>query len=246
MEKSKSIFQKQSIVVISAVLCCLLWGSAIPGIKTGYRLFEITSGEPATHILFAGLRFTLSGIMVIIAGSIMQKTVLKPSKSAIPKVINLSLVQTALQYVFFYIGLANTTGVKSSIINAVNVFFAIIISCLIFKLEKLNLQKIAGCIVGFAGIIIINLGGEFDAGFTLLGEGFMILTAVASAFSTAMIRIYGQTENPVMLSGYQFFLGGVFMVIAGLCFGGTIHTVTVQGITLLLYLAFVSAGGYTL
>ena len=245
MTTNKPIFQKNIVVIFTAVLCCLLWGSAFPSIKLGYQLFEIPSNSTASQILFAGTRFTLAGILVIIAGSLLQKRVLKPSKEAIPKVFKLCLLQTVTQYVFFYIGLANTTGVKGSIVNAVNVFFSILVSCCLFRMEKLNRQKILGCIIGFAGVVVVNLGGTFDMKFNFLGDGFLMISAFAYALSTAVIKIYGKDEDPVMLSGYQFFAGGLLMVLAGLCAGGNIPTVTVSGISLLLYLAFVSAGAYT-
>lgn len=245
MTTNKPIFQKNIVVIFTAVLCCLLWGSAFPSIKLGYQLFEIPSNSTASQILFAGTRFTLAGILVIIAGSLLQKRVLKPSKEAIPKVFKLCLLQTVTQYVFFYIGLANTTGVKGSIVNAVNVFFSILVSCCLFRMEKLNRQKILGCIIGFAGVVVVNLGGTFDMKFNFLGDGFLMISAFAYALSTAVIKIYGKNEDPVMLSGYQFFAGGLLMVLAGLCAGGNIPTVTVSGISLLLYLAFVSAGAYT-
>ena len=246
MNKNKSLLEKPTIVVIVAVLCCLLWGSAFPCIKLGYQLFDIPSGDSSSQILFAGIRFTLAGILVILAGSIMQGKLLKPSKTAIPKVLKLCMFQTVLQYIFFYIGLAHITGVKGSIVNAVNVFFTILVSCLLFRLEKLDRQKLIGCIIGFAGVIIVNLGGEFDMSFTFLGDGFLMISAFAYALSSVLIKIYGKDENPVMLSGYQFAAGGLIMILAGLAMGGRLNVVTFQGILLLLYMAFISAGAYTL
>ena len=246
MNKNKSLLEKPTIVVIVAVLCCLLWGSAFPCIKLGYQLFDIPSGDSSSQILFAGIRFTLAGILVILAGSMMQGKLLKPSKTAIPKVLKLCMFQTVLQYIFFYIGLAHITGVKGSIVNAVNVFFTILVSCLLFRLEKLNRQKLVGCIIGFAGVIIVNLGGEFDMSFTFLGDGFLMISAFAYALSSVLIKIYGKDENPVMLSGYQFAAGGLIMILAGVAMGGRLNAVTFQGILLLLYMAFISAGSYTL
>ena len=246
MNKNKSLLEKPTMVVIVAVLCCLLWGSAFPCIKLGYQLFDIPSGDSSSQILFAGIRFTLAGILVILAGSMMQGKLLKPSKTAIPKVLKLCMFQTVLQYIFFYIGLAHITGVKGSIVNAVNVFFTILVSCLLFRLEKLNRQKLVGCIIGFAGVIIVNLGGEFDMSFTFLGDGFLMISAFAYALSSVLIKIYGKDENPVMLSGYQFAAGGLIMILAGLAMGGRLNTATFQGILLLLYMAFISAGAYTL
>ena len=246
MNKNKSLLEKPTMVVIVAVLCCRLWGSAFPCIKLGYQLFDIPSGDSSSQILFAGIRFTLAGILVILAGSIMQGKLLKPSKAAIPKVLKLCMFQTVLQYIFFYIGLAHITGVKGSIVNAVNVFFTILVSCLLFRLEKLDRQKLIGCIIGFAGVIIVNLGGEFDMSFTFLGDGFLMISAFAYALSSVLIKIYGKDENPVMLSGYQFTAGGLIMILAGLAMGGRLNVVTFQGILLLLYMAFISAGAYTL
>ena len=246
MNKNKSLLEKPTMVVIVAVLCCLLWGSAFPCIKLGYQLFDIPSGDSSSLILFAGIRFTLAGILVILAGSMMQGKLLKPSKTAIPKVLKLCMFQTVLQYIFFYIGLAHITGVKGSIVNAVNVFFTILVSCLLFRLEKLDRQKLIGCIIGFAGVIIVNLGGEFDMSFTFLGDGFLMISAFAYALSSVLIKIYGKDENPVMLSGYQFAAGGLIMILAGLAMGGRLNTATFQGILLLLYMAFISAGAYTL
>ena len=246
MNKNKSLLENPTMVVIVAVLCCLLWGSPFPCIKLGYQLFDIPSGDSSSQILFAGIRFTLAGILVILAGSIMQGKLLKPSKTAIPKVLKLCMFQTVLQYIFFYIGLAHITGVKGSIVNAVNVFFTILVSCLLFRLEKLDRQKLVGCIIGFAGVIIVNLGGEFDMSFTFLGDGFLMISAFAYALSSVLIKIYGKDENPVMLSGYQFAAGGLIMILAGVAMGGRLNAVTFQGILLLLYMAFISAGSYTL
>ena len=229
-----------------AIICCLLWGSAFPCIKLGYQLFDIPSGDSSSQILFAGIRFTLAGILVILAGSVLQGEFLKPSGKAITKVLKLCMFQTVLQYIFFYIGLAHITGVKGSIVNAVNVFFTILVSCLMFRLEKLDKQKILGCIIGFAGVIIVNLGGEFDMSFTMLGDGFLMISAFAYALSSVLIKIYGKDENPVMLSGYQFVAGGFIMILAGLIMGGRLNIVTIKGVLLLLYMAFISAGAYTL
>ena len=246
MKHKESILQKQSMVVLIAMICCLLWGSAFPCIKLGYQLFHIPSGDSNSQILFAGIRFTLAGILVILAGSVMQGGILKPSKTAIPKVLILCMFQTVLQYIFFYIGLAHITGVKGSIVNAVNVFFTILVSCLLFRLEKLDRQKLIGCIIGFAGVIIVNSGGQFDMSFTMLGDGFLMISAFSYALSSVLIKIYGRDENPVMLSGYQFAVGGVIMMLVGLAMEGRLSNVTLKGFFLVLYMAFISAGAYTL
>ena len=57
----KKILTKPLVVCLLAMVCCLLWGSAFPCIKIGYRLFAIAGTDRPTQILFAGCRFVLAG-----------------------------------------------------------------------------------------------------------------------------------------------------------------------------------------
>lgn len=246
MEK-KNRMQSTVVVWLGALICCALWGSAFPCIKIGYQMFKIPQDAVATQILFAGLRFTLAGILVILIGSVLSGNLLKINRQNALKILKLSLLQTVLQYLFFYIGLANTTGVKASIIEGVNVFIAIFVASLIFRQEKLTMGKLAGCLIGFAGVVLVNLNGNaLDMSFHLNGEGFIFLSTVAYAFSSVYLKRYSKTENPVLLSGWQFISGGLVMSIMGLLMGGKITKVTAAGIAMLFYLACISAVAYSL
>ena len=234
-------------VALIAMLCCALWGSAFPCIKIGYEMFGINNSDTVTQILFAGIRFALAGVMVIIYGSISGRKVMCPKKKEWWRVIILSLFQTIYQYVFFYIGLAHTSGVKASIIIGSNVFIAIFATCFVFKQEKFSITKLVGCIIGFVGVIIINVAGVgIDMGFSLLGEGFIFLAATSYAISSALIKKFSTTSNTIMLSGYQFLFGGVVMSIAGILFGGRIKITNTEQLLMLLYLALISAVAYSL
>ena len=233
MENNKQIkLSWTPIVILLAGVCCLLWGSAFPCIKLGYKFFRIESGETASQILFAGTRFAIAGAMVIITFSIINRKFIKPSSPG--KIATLSVFQTILQYVPFYIGLAHTTGVKSSIINGSAVFITILISCLIFKQEKLTGKKIIGSVLGFLGIVIVNV----------VGNGFD--STISSAFSSSFIKRFSKTTDVVMLSGYQFFFGGVVMATIGLIAGGRLNSVAPYSWILLCYMGFISAAAYTI
>ena len=60
------------------------------------------------------------------------------------------------------------------------------------------------------------------------------------------MKRYSAEEDPVTLSGWQFFVGGLIMVACGLLAGGRIGTWSAQGIAMLIYLAMVSAVAYSL
>lgn len=244
MEKTKNNLLTNKIVVcIIAVICCGLWGSAFPYVKIGYQLFDIT--DTASQILFAGLRFTLAGIMTIIIGSVLNRKFLFPQKASWKYVFTLSFFQTFVQYLFFYIGLSITTGVKASLIEGTCAFFSILIASLIFRQEKLTWLKIAACIIGFGGVIISNISGvSFETG--LSGDLMILVSTVSYAFSSVLIKMYSQKENPVTLSGYQFFIGGLVLTLVGLFMGGKLNNFTVQSVSVLLYLGLLSAIAYSL
>lgn len=242
-----NIWTKTPVVILTAAFCCLLWGSAAPMIKIGYRLFQVGSDDTASVILFAGVRFIIAGLMVIFAGSIINKNFLIPKRKAIPYVGILAMFQTVMQYILFYVGVAHTSGVRVSIINACGTFFSIAVSVFIFRFEKLNVAKVMGSILGFLGVLLIVTNGESISGvpFSMIGEGILIISTLSSAFAGCFIKSFSKYENPVTLSGYQFFFGGIVMALLGLVLGGRLSPSSIKCLPLILYLGFISAGAYT-
>lgn len=242
MQKN-NLYTNSIFVTLCALLCTALWGSATPFIKTGYQCLKV-SGTPSI-MLFAGVRFAFAGIITVIIYSIIEGKFLYPKKESLKYVGIVSVFQTILQYIFFYVGLANTSGVKGAILSGSSAFFSILVASLIFRQEKLTLRKIMACIIGFAGVVLVNLKG-LELNFNFLGDGFVILSTLSLAFSSVFMKAFSKHENPVVLSGYQFILGGVVMVVIGLSFGGNISFESAKGIGILVYLSFLSAVAYAL
>lgn len=242
-----NVLKKTPVVWLVAGFCCLLWGSAFPAIKIGYKLFDIKSSDTADIILFAGIRFLLAGVLTVLIFSVIEKKPLLPNKDSLPKIGVLSLFQTIIQYVFFYLGLAYTTGARASIIQGTNVFVALGISCLLFKLEKISINKIVGCLLGFAGVVLVSLD-FFNQGVNtnFSGEIMVFVCTVSYAFSSVFMKKYSATDNPAMLSGWQFIVGGIVMIGISVTIGGRIETASVKSVSLLIYLALVSAIAYSL
>lgn len=208
---------------------------------------HIASSDTASQILYAGCRFTLAGILAVVLGSLTQRQFLLPTKASLPHILELSLLQTILQYLFFYIGLAHTTGVKASIIEAVSTFVAIFVAGFLFHQEKVTARKMLGCLVGFAGVVLVNVAGNgMDLHFTVNGDGAILLSTVAYAFSSVFMKRFSVQDNPVMLSGYQFILGGIVMAVFGFFMGGHLSGFTLPAFAMLFYLAVISAVAYSL
>ncbi|MBS5733100.1 MAG: DMT family transporter [Clostridiales bacterium] len=265
--KHASVLQKTPVVFLLALLCCALWGSAFPCIKFGYEWLHIAQNDAASQLLFAGLRFMLAGCLTIVLFPLLtaRRRILLPNRRAFSKIVILAMLQTFLQYLFFYIGLSHTTASKASVLNSLNVFVAVLAACLLFHQERLGLNKIVACVLGFAGVVLVNISGGGGMQISLLGEGFMLFAAVSYAFSSVVLKRFAQTQDPVMLSGWQFLLGGVLLCLVGVCAGGRIDFVSHVGVSnvggspleafvfalarwrgvwMLLYLALVSAVAY--
>ena len=237
------------VTFLTAFFCCVLWGSASPAIKIAYSLFRIGPEDTASRIMLAGARFMIAGVMTIAFGSVLAKKLLIPKRTSWPKVAILALVQTVGQYYFFFMALANTSGVRGSIINASGNFIAILFAAYIFRFEKMTARKLLGCLVGFAGIVMI-LGGVqalMDGGaVTLAGEGAMLIADFFYAASGCLIKIFSRDENPVTLSGWQFLIGGAILFAIGSLIGGHLVFYSSACAWNLLYMGFISAGAYTL
>ena len=237
------------VTLITAVFCCVLWGSASPAIKIAYELFRIGPDDTASRIMLAGARFMIAGVMTIVFGSILAKKFLVPKRESWKNVAILAMVQTVGQYYFFFMALANTSGVRGSIINASGNFIAILFAVYIFRFEKMTLKKMLGCLIGFAGILLIMGGGQalMSGGkVTLAGEGAMLAADFFYAASGCLIKIFSRDENPVTLSGYQFLLGGMVLFVIGSLMGGSLVFYSTQCALNLIYMGFISAGAYTL
>ncbi len=248
--KRKFDLTNMTTVLLLAGVCCFLWGSATPAIKTGYRLFQIDAGDTFSILLFAGTRFFLAGFLVIAFQSLMSRRWIFPAKGSSRAILSLALTQTAGQYLFFYIGLSYASGVHGAIITGTNVFFSIVVASLVFRYETLSVRKVLGCALGFAGIVIVNLAGAGTAGgsgVTFLGEGFVLLAQIFYALSGALVKKYSREFDVVMLSGYQFSLGGLILMAVGAAGGGSLAgAVGMSALVLLLYLSMISAVAYTL
>jgi drug/metabolite transporter (DMT)-like permease len=249
-----AVFSRPRVVLALASLCCLLWGSAYPAIKTGYRLLQIVPGDIAAQLLFAGYRFVGAGVLLLVFARLSGKALGGMQRGQALRLAGLGVGQTTLQYVFFYVGLAHTSGVKASILNAVGVFFSALLAHWIYHNDRLNWSKTAGCLIGFAGVLVVNLGGLADPTsgpgwtfeFTLLGEGCVVLAALVLSAASIYGKRVSQGMDSVVMTGYQLSVGGGVLLVMGWLAGGQLQPFTAATFGLLCYMAVLSAVAFSL
>lgn len=241
-----SVFQRPVWVMVFALTAAAAWGWAYPLLKLGFAEFGITQQMTGSKMLFAGLRFSTAGLIVLtIARSTKRKfRINKPADWGY--VLLFALLNTTLHYAFFYIGLSYSEGSRAAILNSLGTFLLVLLACMFFKSDKLTSRKIIGCILGFSGIMILNMGNGTSGGFTLMGDGMIVLNTLCSAFAGVMTRGLSRRVDVFVGTGYSLAIGGGLLLIPGLLMGGTLPYVSIAGIAILGALVGISALGFTL
>ena len=193
MSERTSPLSKTPLLLLCALIACALWGSAIPFIKLSYAQFRIDTGNPGSLLLFAGVRFMLAGAMVLAVYSAKERRAPLPAARDWPRIALISLFQTAMQYFCYYLALRYTSGVTASILVGTNTFFSILIAALIFRMEPLTARKLTGCAVGFAGVVVSQLGGGVQFAFSLRGKPVykLILLGIVQPVAYFIFENYG-------------------------------------------------------
>lgn len=186
------IFQKPAVIVLSAMICTALWGSAGPFIKLAYQFLAIPINNNLDKSLLAGIRFTLSGIVVLVLSLLRRRTIQSPPRRLLPQLFMLGLTQTTLQYTFSFIGFSYTTGTKGTLFSSISCFFVVLLSPLLYKNVHIGRNKVLGCLFGLVGLLTVTIGPDLSQLFifTPTGEGFLAISSFCFAISFFFLQEY--------------------------------------------------------
>lgn len=240
------LFRRPFWVVFFALTAAILWGWAYPLIKMGFAEFGITPDMTGSKMLFAGIRFSMSGMIILSLAKGTKRKFQLRKKSDQWYILAFALVNTTLHYAFFYFGLSHSEGARAAILNSMSVFMLVILACIFFESDRFTLGKFIGCVLGFAGILALNMGEGTGGNFSLLGDGMIILNALCSAVAGLLTRGLSKRVDVFVGTGYSLFLGGVLLVIPGLLAGGSLPYITWQGLLILFSLICISTWGFAL
>jgi len=242
----KYLTKKWSVITI-AIFCSILWGSAFPVLKVSYEELQMVPEDTIAKVVFAGMRFLLAGIILLVGMLLFNRRALIVSRNRIPVLIIFGITQTALQYYFFYNGLAKTTGMQGAILASSGTFFTVMLAHYFYVNDKMNWQKTIGLLAGFAGIVVVNWGQGLQVSFQMTGEGYMILAALTGAVGTIMAKEMAVGIHPFALTGWQLTIGSVLLLAIGLPqLQENAMTFTPLGWWLFIYSALLSAVAFGL
>ena len=237
------LFRNEKLRPLLAILCALGWSLAYPFIKLGYGELQIDSADLGSKILFAGIRFFAAGLLVL-AFSAVQKRKLAVTRKEVPWLALFALVNTALHYLFSYIGLSYIPSARSTILDSMGSFFLIILSGLFLEDDTFSVKKIAGCLLGFCGILTISItpGGGLFSGISFLGDGMILLNAFCAAGGGILTRFISKKMDMMTATGYGMSAGGLMLLLVGLMVGvRQPWNLSLWGVTILFVLVLISA-----
>lgn len=241
------LFTREPFRFILSLISCVLWGSAFPVLKISYVELNLGAGDVLGRIALGGIRFFLASLLLFLFTRLVFKKNLNIGSKNIFKLFMLGIFQTGLLYILFYNGIANTTGMKSSIIGALETFFTIIIAHFVYNDDKIDRNKTLGIVLGFTGIILTNWGQGFNSEFSFWGEGLLIISSLIGSVSAIYVKKLCKELHPFVVTSYQMFFGSILMLAISMGrLTGEGLNFTPKATWLLIYSAFLSAVSFAI
>ena len=246
MTKLKEFFIKNKVgVFLTALFCTVCWGLCYPLIKLNQNYFSVESTDIFSQFFLAGVRMTFSGILIFIICFI-TKSFCLPEKKQWTGVIFITLFQTIIHYALTYLGQGMTDGSKTPVLKEISAFFIILIMNFVSKDDKLTLNKIIGCLLGFSGVVIINLSGGFNFNIQP-GDIIIIGAALSNAIGQVFLKFSSSSaRSPFTIVAFSHFTGGLIMLLIGIIGGGKLIATGSASYFLLIAIVFTTAIPYML
>lgn len=191
---------------IALVFVCIVWGTTYLALRIGVMHY------PA--FLFAGVRQTVSGIVLAIIALLMDR-----NKDLSAK--NLGR-QALVGFLLLTIGNGCVTWGEQTVPSGIAAMicagmpiFAVIFNLMMHKEEKVNLLIGAGMLLGLVGVGLIfrqNLSDISNTAY-LWGIAAVLLATCSWAGGSIINKRNTNPVNPFFNSGLQLLFGGVFMLI---------------------------------
>ena len=237
------IFKSKTGCILTAMIVCLLWGSLYSFIKIGQPAFGIVSGDIPSIMLFAGFRFVICGAVMVGVACAGQRKFVLPDKISVVPIFWVALITIVIHYSFTYIALSIGQSSKAAILKQIGF---LLLSCFAFlfrKEDKFTINKLIGGVLGFAGVIVVNIS---DMGFDFaIGDVLILLASICSVAGNIISKNAYDKCNPVTVTAYSQLFGGIILVAAGLIMGGRLNPGK-SAMGVLIYICMASIIAYVL
>jgi drug/metabolite transporter (DMT)-like permease len=194
-------------ISLQAIIACMLWSSAFVGIKIGLPY--------TTPLQFAGIRFFISGLLVLPLAIYFNPKYLSIFRSNIKFLLFLGLLQTFLQYALFYTGIDKVPGSIAAIVIGSGPLFVAIVAHFFIPGDQMNVRKTLIILLGISGIILVSLGKDSSSDNTIRIVGIIILVGnnIISGFANVIIALEKKKIPPLVVSSSSMIFGGMVLFL---------------------------------
>jgi len=230
----------------ASLLCALLWGSAFPVIKQVYQYWEAQGLERTLPMifLFAGLRFTFSGLGLLAIGKNLREEL---RETPLWPLAGLALTQTFLQYVFFYQAVAVSSASLAALLVSTGSLWWMVLAPLVLKSPWPTGKQWLGLSLGGLGVSLAVYAPGVGAGNPFLGTAFMLSATASGAFAVIIFQKIRPTMSSVNATGLSLFLGGLGLTVIGAGAAGSLQEMFGPPVIWsTLWLMLVSAAAFTI
>lgn len=233
-------------LLVWVLLCAGLWGSAFPVIKLVFAHWAEAGQEAdfATRSLFAGVRFTLAGLGLLLLS---RNPVGELRATPLKWVVMLAATQTVGQYACFYLGLSLASGTLASLLTATGSFWWVLLAPVFLGTPRTTKLQWLVLVVGAMGVSWAVYAPGMEAGKPALGAFCVILAALFGALGLIVFQYLRRTMGARAGTGCSLFAGGlVFLVLGAPTWSEVPELFGLYVSACTLWLAFVSAAGFAL
>ena len=227
--------------IIWAIIACLLWSTVYAGIKIGLQY--------DTPLHFAGLRFIISGLMIL-PFTVKPSEYFKILSEHRKIVLWVLLLQVLVNYILFYLGMDMVPGALGAIIVGSQPLVTALVASMMHREDPLTMRKMVTIILGITGVVLISAGRQalrLGGAIELLGVVLILGANIATATSNVMVSLKSRGMNPLVLSSASFLSGGVIIFLISIPLEGVKqYSMPSQYWLTLLWLSFVSAFAFSL
>lgn len=193
---------------LAALIPIILWSTAFAGVKIGL--------DYATPLFFAGLRFMVSGVLVLIYMHDLR-SFLAHTRKHWRVIIRTAFLQTGLFYTLYYLGIDRVPASVAAVVMGSGPLYTALTAHLLLKQDRLTIRKAITIIASLLGIIL--LAADRDPG-TIAGRreilGIILLSAGCISEALAQTLIKRSDCDPLPLNAAQIFVGGLILMVLSL------------------------------
>lgn len=242
------IVNKKTIIILCAIIVMILWGSLFPFVKWGFLEFEISSNNIPDVLLFAGLRFLISGAILTVLSLLFVKKeeVVKQlkNKNVLLAIGLVGLFSIILHYTCTYISLTSTDSSNLALLKQSGVLVFVCFSFLFIKEDKFSINKVIAAVLGVVSIVIVNI--ESLSIMLSIGTVLAIASSLCTVIANVVLKKYLSKISPCFITGLSQLFGGLVLTIIGLSFGGSLATFSVTGLFISIYIIVATIVSYGL